>query len=204
MNLFRGRPRLEYGEVDLAPVEADDSSMGSFLETKDQFFIRIRPKRYFRSDASTVSSITYHGASGFTESSWCCHTSKCIPEPRTEPTKVIARQIHKTECNECYNCHSCRTASNTSTDGNKLVANASTDRRKTKENDSDTVPTRETASLFDNLSSTSEDDDDEVQRIRGAPSRRRKWRLIRNISGKKKNRRKNEMVQSGIQTEILS
>jgi hypothetical protein len=170
--------------------------MGSFLETKDQFFIRIRPKRYFRSDASTVSSITYHGASGFSESAWCCHTSRCIPEPRTN---VVARKNHQKECNECYNCNSCRSTSITS-----RVVNVSKDKRKTKESDSDTIPTRETASLFDNLSSSSEDDDDEVQRIRGSPSRRRKWRLIRNISGKKKNRRKNERAQNGIQTEILS
>jgi hypothetical protein len=204
MNLFRGRPRLEYGEVDRTHVVADDSSIGSNLETKDQFFIRIRPKRYFRSDASTVSSITYHDGSGYAESAWCCHTSRCIPEPRTKSTKIIARKDHKKECNECYNCNTCRTANKITTDGDNLVANGSTERRKTKENDSDTVPTRETASLFDNLSSTSEDDDDEVQRIRGAPSRRRKWRLISNISGKKKNRRKSEVAHNGIQTEILS
>ena len=212
MNLFRGRPRLEYGEVERVRYEPDDTSshsMGSHLEAKDQFFIQLRPKSYFRSDASTVSSITYHDnirALGYPESSWCCHSSRCIPQPRMEATKVIARKsVEKNEPNECYNCNSCRTTSTISTDDDELVLNSSKEKRKSQEGDADTIPTRETASLFDNLSSSSEDDDDEIQRFRGSPSRRRKWRLLRNISGKKKSSSKNERVtESCVQTEILS
>lgn len=205
MNLFRGRPRLEYGEAELAHEPDDGKSMGSHLEAKDQFFIQIRPKSYFRSDASTVSSITYHDnirASGFPESTWCCHTSRCIPQPRTEATKVIARKTQKKDSNEWYNCNSCGTST---VEDNGPILNGSKDRRKPQEGDADTIPTRETASLFDNLSSSSEDEDnDEVRRIRGSFSRRRKWRLLRTITGKKRNRRKNEKTQTFVQTEILS